>query len=366
MSDSPNPAPAGAGDAPALMTNDDLLKQLESFGDDGQRDDPAPSEEEPEEETEQPEPEADDAPEGDDEAAEEDGSEDEGPADDAAEPEPKEAPEKESQADAKKFRLRDGTEVQLGDLKKGFDRAREFDQVLPKIQREFQEFQQAKQQFEVKKQEFDTLQQSVARRALASLPPEPDPAWMDQNSGHYDPMRFLEDRHKREVAIASFNQEFAGVAQAQQEAAQKAQQEAGQRTQTLRQNAVQQFFGAHPELQAPEKGQAFVRDFHKVADVVGYSREERADVLDPRLYRLTYLAARGLEAMQAGQQQKAVTTQQKSIAAKKVAAAPPVAAPAARQSAASRDARVLQASVERLRKNPSSTEAQLAALAQFD
>lgn len=367
MSDTPNPAPAGAGDAPARLTEDDLLKQLGSFGDNGERDDPEPSEEEqPGGEAEPTEPEADDAPEGDDEATEEEGSEDEGPEDDASEPEQEDGAKPKDTKEDKILVSRDGEKVAASELWKARDRAREFDRVLPKIQQEYQGFQQAQQQFQAEKQQFQTLAKSVAQLAFEQLPAAPDPALMDENSGKYDPILFMQQQHRRQSAEANLNSKLSGAAQALSQETQQAQLQAQQRTQALRQNAVQQFFAAHPEFKAPEKGQEFARDFHRVADVVGYSKEERADVLDPRLYRLTLLAARGLKAMEADQQQKAVTTQRQTIAAKKVAQAPAVTPPAARQSAASRDSRVMQASVERLRKNPSSTEAQLAALAQFE
>lgn len=367
MSDTPNPAPAGAGDAPARLSENDLLEQLSRFGDDGVPDDPEPSEEEePAEETEPTEPEADGEPAGDDEATEEEGAEDEGPEDDASEPEQEDgAKPKETEKD-KLLVSRDGEKVPVSELWKARDRAREFDQVLPKIQQEYKGFQQVQQQFQVEKQQFQILAKSVAQLAYEQLPAVPDPALMDENSGKYDPILFMQQQHRRVTAEANLNQKLSGAAQALSQETQQAQQQATQRTQALRQNAVQQFFAAHPEFQAPEKGQEFARDFHRVADVVGYSKEERADVLDPRLYRLTMLAARGLKAMEAEKQQTDVTTQRKAIAAKKVATAAPVTPPAARQSAETRNARGIQASLERLRKNPSSTEAQLAALAQFE
>ena len=367
MSDSPNPAPAGAGDAPARLSENDLLEQLGRFGDDGSLDDGDTSaEEEPKEEAEPTEPEADDAPAGDDEATEDEGSEDEGPEDDASEPEQEDEAKAKDAKDDKLLVSRDGEKVKASELWKARDRAREFDRVLPKIQQEYQGFQQARQSFEAEKQQFKTLATSVAQLAFEQLPAAPDPALMDENSGKYDPILFMQQQHRRQSAEANLNSKLSGAAQALSQETEQAKQQATQRTQALRQNAVQQFFAAHPEYQAPEKGQEFARDFHRVADVVGYSKEERADVLDPRLYRLTLLAGRGLKAMEAVQVQISVTTQRKTIAAKKVAQAPAVTPPAARQSAAARDTRVMQANVERLRKNPSSTEAQLAALAQFD
>lgn len=367
MADTPTPAPAGAESAPVPMNEDQILQELARYGDDGVGDDDGPSaEDQPEEETEQTEPEASAEPEGEEGASEEEGSEDEGPEDDASEPEPENDAQPKDTKEDKILVSRDGEKVPVSELWKARDRAREFDRILPQVQQEHQRFQQAQQQFAAEKQQFNSFASGIAQVALGFLPPEPDNALMDRNSPSYDPIAWQEQKFARDRAVVDFNQKFAGIAQAQGQAAQQAQQQAAHQVQTERRGAVERFFSAHPELRAPEKGQEFIKDFHAVADAVGYTREERADVRDPRLYRLTMLAARGLKAMQAEQQQKTVTTQRQSIAAKKVASAPPVTPPAARQTAATRDARTVQASVERLRKNPSDQKAALEALAQFE
>jgi hypothetical protein len=347
------------------MSEDQILQELERYGDEG-ADDGDTSEEEAPQETEPTEDDAAATPEGEEEAEPKEGEESEDPEDDASEPEPAKTQDDDDETGTRVHRLRDGTQVTLADLKKGFDKAREYDRVLPQVQQEYQKVQQEKQQFAAQQQQFQAYASHVAQTALGFLPPEPDAALMDENSGKYDPIAFMQARHRREAAVADFNAKFQGVAQAAAQTSQQAQQQAVQQVQQERQTAVQRFFRAYPDLQAPEKGQEFIKDFHAVADAVGYTREERQDIRDPRLYSLTMLAARGLKAMQAEHQQKTVTTQRQSIAAKKVAAAPPVAPPAARQTASARDARAMQGSVERLRKNPSSTQAALDALAQFE
>lgn len=367
MADTPNPVPEGTGDAPVRMNESELLEQLGRFDDDGALDDGDTSaEEEPAEETEPTEPGADDALEGDDEATEGEGSEDEGPEDDASEPELQDGAKAKDTKEDKLLVSRDGEKVLASELWKARDRAREFERALPQIQQTLQSVEQTKQQLAAEKQQFQSYASQIAQIAMENLPAEPDPALMDQNSGKYDPIGFLEQKHVRDIAVARFNERFSKAAQDRKAHEEQTAQEQQAALRQSAQNAIQQFARMRPELTAPEARKAFGEGVNRVAQHLRYTPQEMGQIHDPRLYEALRLADIGLRAEMGQQQDKVVKTQQQAIAAKKVVAAPPVAKPAARQSVGARDATALRGTVERLRKNPSSTEAQLAALAQFD
>ena len=368
MSDTPNPAPAGAGDAPARLSENDLLEQLGRFGDDGSLyDGDTSAEEEPKEEAEPTEPEADDAPAGDDEATEDEGSEDEGPEDDASEPEQDDDAEAKTPKDEKFLVSRDGkTKVPHSEAWTAIERAREFDRVLPKIQQEYQGFQQVQQQFQAEKQQFQLLAKGVAQIAEELLPSEPDPALMDENSGKYDPILFMQQQHRRATAQANLNNKLGGAALALKQDSERAKQQTEAQVHALRTHAYHQFVQYRPEMASKEGRDAFEATRHRVAQRLRFSQQEIYDIQDARLLEALRLADIGASVEDERAKAKVTKTQKQTIAAKKVAQAPAVTPPAARQSAAARDTRVMQANVERLRKNPSNNQAALEALAQFE
>jgi hypothetical protein len=371
MSDTSNPAPAAAGssDTSAPLTPADIFKQLEAYG--GTDEDEHPSEPsavgDDKAEAEPAPIEAEDEPEGpvDAEAETQDGDEDEGPSDDADEPEQKETSEEDREADDRKFRLRDRTEVTLGDLKKGFDRAREFERALPQIQQTLQSVEQTKQRLAAEQQQFQAYASQIAQIAMENLPPEPDPALMDQASGKYDPIQFLEQKHVRDIALARFNERFSKAAQDRQAQEERAAQEQQAAMRQSTQNAIQQFARMRPELNTPEAAKAFGEGVNRVAQHLRYTPQEMGQIHDPRLYEALRLADIGLRAEQGQLQQKAVKTQQQAIAAKKVVAAPPVTTPAARQAIGARETAALRDKVGRAKKTGSKADI-LDALASID
>lgn len=370
MSDTSNPAPAAAGSSDTRPSEGDILSKLAQFGDDGQNETEFPAADEAQADTDPDEAQETNEPEGDeveDASEPEQDGEDEEPSDDADEPEPKEAPAEDPEADDRKFRLRDRTEVTLGDLKKGFDRARELEtKILPAVQQRLAAATKLEQDLAAQQQQFQATAAGLAQWAIGKLPEAPDPAMLRQDSGKYDPIGFYEQSQLRQMAEAELNQHLQQVQYGQQQlsAKQKADHEAA--LQNSRQQAIARYVQMRPELNEPEKAKAFAEGRQRVAQYLGYSPQEISDIHDPRLLEAIRLSDYALKKMAEEQKTGVVKTQQQAIAAKKVVTAPPVAKPAARQSAAARDASMLRGTVERLRKNPSSTEAQLAALAQFD
>jgi len=344
MSDTANPAPEGAA-APQSVAP--TVSILDAMGDADFGKPPVSEEadvpEEPEEvEIEAPEPE------GDDEEIPAEG-ENEEPADDAAEPEPKEAPSDDDETGTRMHRLRDGTQVSLGDLKKAFDEAREFRRVAPQIQAERARLEQDRQAMAAQHQQFQPVLAQVATMLQQQIVPRPDPTLRE-----HDPIEYFTqlDRHNESVQrLQSVN---AAQAEAQQRAA--AQQQAQQRA--YLQDQQQKLAEAIPALRDPEKAKAFSADFHEVGRHVGFQDQELGQVYDHRLFKLAELAAYGLKAKQAEAKSKAQTQTKAAVAAKKVADVPPVTAPAARQGAGIREASAARGAMDRLKKTGSARDAE--------
>jgi len=269
---------------------------------------------------------------------------DEEPAGDAAEP-AADTGDDETIHGNKYVVLRDNSKVRVGELKQSHEELRELKQrVLPQVQQRLQSFEQERQQFAAQQQQFQPVIAQVAQILQNQLPPAAtDELWRD------DPIEAaIQDRtHAKAV------QQLQAVNHARAQAEAQAKQQHEQQLQQFAHQAVAKFVDAQPELRDPVKGKAFYDDYQAVAAHVGFTPQEAARVLDPRLYRLAQLAAIGMKSMQQGTQQTAVKAQQKQIADKKVQNAPPVSTPAARQNAGTRNTTVLRAAREKLRKTGS-------------
>jgi len=345
MSDTPNPAPAGAeaprSPAPSVsildaMGDGDFGKPSEPEGDD------VPQEVEEVEIEAAPEPEGDDA-----EIPAE--GQDEEPADDAAEPQPKEAQPDDDETGTRMHRLRDGTQVSLGDLKKAYDEARGFRQAIPQIQQERARIQQERQAIAAQQQQFQPVLAQVASILQQQIPAAPDPALL-----HTDPIEFHNQRYAHEAALTQLRAVNAAQAEATQR--QAAQTEAQRRA--YLQDQQQKLVEAIPALREPEKAKAFNADFQEVGAAAGFTPQELGQVYDHRLFKLVQLAAIGLKAQRAEGKAKEVTKTKAVVAAAKVVDKPPVQAPAARQGAGVREAQAARGAMDRLKKTGSPRDAE--------
>lgn len=355
MSDTPNPAPAGTESTPAPapafspMNESTALEQLLALEDDGTGEDPEASEEVPAETSDDQGDEPTDEPAG-EEAGEEQSEE---PADDAAEPQTEEAKSEDDETGTRMHRLRDGTQVSLGDLKKAYDEARGYRQVLPQIQQERARIEQEKQAIAAQQQQFQPVIAQVATILQQQIPPAPDPSLLES-----DPLEFHKQRWMHEHAVTQLR----AVNAAQAEAQQRQVAEAEAQRKTYLQGQQQKLVEAIPYLRDPEKAKAFNADFHEIGQAVGFAPEDLGQVFDHRLFKLAEYAIKGLRADQAQAKAKTETQAKAAVAAKKVVGKPPVAAPTARVGTGVRQAEVARGAVERLRKNPSNQDAQIAAL----
>lgn len=357
MADTPNPAPAGAESAPARNPMDVLDMHWE--GDPGQ--DPDASAEDAGDQQEDPEPaeiDPEPAPEGEDDVEIEGEGGDEEPSDDADEPEQKEGADAKDTKEEKFLVSRDGEKIPHSVAFAAIDKAREFERVLPQIRATLQGAEESKQRLAAEQQQFQATASGLAQWAIGKLPPAPDPALLDQNSGKWDPVLFIEQKQLREIAEADLNQHLQQVGHHHRQLTAKQEADRKAALDQSREKAIAQFVQGRPDLREPEKAQAFIQDRQTVAQHLGYSQQEITDIYDARLLAAIPLIAAGIRAQQSQTQEKVVKTQKQAIAAKKVVAAPPVASPAARQSAGLRDAQASRVSLERLRKTNSPRDAE--------
>jgi hypothetical protein len=318
------------------MGDSDFGKPSEPEGDDG------PQEVEEVEIEPAPEPEGDDA-----EIPSDD--ENEEPADDAAEPPAKEADTEDDETGTRMHRLRDGTQVSLGDLKKAYDEARGYRQAVPQFQQERARLEQERQALVAQQQQFQPVIAQVATILQQQIPPEPDPSLMQS-----DPIEFFTQKHNRDLALGRLQQVNAAQAEAQQRQAAEAQAQQKAYLQEQQQKLVE----AIPVLRDPVKAKAFAADFHEVGAAAGFTAQELGQVYDHRLFKLAELAAIGLKAQREQGKAKEVAQTKAVVAAKKVVDKPPVQAPAARQAAGVREAQAARGAMDRLKKTGSPRDAE--------
>lgn len=356
MSDNQNSLPAGGENAPAVpasvqSTASDPTSVLDAYweGDPGERPDASAEDDrrtEPAEIETAPEPEGEDGAEI--EAAEDNSLE--GPEDDASETEPTDASSDDDESGTRMHRLRDGSQVSLSDLKKGYGEFREFrEKVIPQVQQRLAQADQIQRAVAAERAQFQQTQAQLAAFLQQAIPPEVgDDLWES------DPIEAQRLDRKRTQAIMRFQQANAQNAQMLQ----RQQQEAAAARQAYMQEQTRLLAAAMPDLRDQAKARAFHDDFQRVAARVGFSPQETSQVYDHRLYKLAQLAIKGMRAEESERTAKATVVQKQQIAAKKVAKAPPVSAPAARQPAAVRENLSARGALERLRKSGSPRDAE--------
>lgn len=225
-----------------------------------------------------------------------------------------------------KVRLRDGTEVEIGELKKAYAAQREFEQRQQQFHAEAQKLAQQQQFFQqVLPQAIALLEQNV--------PPEPDPELL-----RTDPISHYEQTVARQNAIAKLNQMQSAQAAHQQQQTQTQQQYVQQYVARERQQLIEKM----PELKDPAKRQEFGNKFVETAKSYGFRDDEIANAFDHRLVLLARDAAAYRE-LQA----------QKPIAERKTSNAAPVVRPGKRVSPSEQAQRERSEKFKRLRETGS-------------
>lgn len=250
-------------------------------------------------------------------------------SDQDAEPESEvEAQSESDDSETRKVRLRDGTEVDIGDLKKAYAAQRDFEQRQREFEANAQKIAQQEQFFQ------QVLPQAI-RMLEANIPPEPDPELL-----RTDPISHYEQTIARQQAIGKLQQ----LQQAQTAQQQQTQQRQQEGLQQYIQREQQALFEKVPELREnPQKRQEFYENtILKTAREYGFRDEEVHNTYDHRLVLMMRDAA-AYRALQA----------QKPVAEKKTQNAAPVVRPGKRVSASEQKSQERADQMKRLRETGS-------------
>lgn len=365
MSDTPNVAPAGAAEqssASEPLTLDTAVSMWAELDEPEQKKKPgqdadAPSDEDPSEDGE---PDAA-AAEGDagatEEAADDENDEDAAPANDA---ETEDEPEEEQLAHGNmRTRLRDGTVTTVGELKKLADEAREYKSKIPDLAATAQKVRDQESQLAQREQFVQQVLPAIVEWQNTKLPPEPSPSLLDESSPDYDPIKYVQDDHRRKLAIAEMQalhrsmQEHHRQQSQQAEAAREAEYK-----RTLEENR-RLLVEKVPEIADPEKRRAVYEDFVSTAKKYNFTEEDVNNVTD---YRVLYMV-RDLSKKAAAYDKLMA---QKSTVEKKTKAAAPVQAPGRRVTATETAQRSTDGQIKRWRDNDRSMNAAVDILASLE
>ena len=262
-------------------------------------------------------------------------TEDERDGERAAAPEPESDEDGDAQADdapdqesepSNKVRLRDGTEVEIGELNKAYAAQREFEQRQQQFNAEAQKVAQQQQFFQqVLPQAIALLEQNV--------PPEPDPELL-----RTDPISHYEQTIARQQAIGKLQQMQQAQATHQQQQSHVQKQYVQQYVAREREQLIEKM----PELKDPAKRQEFGNRFVETAKSYGFRDDEIANAFDHRLVLLARDAAAYRE-LQAS----------KPVAEKKTSNASPVVRPGKRVSPSEQASRERSEKMKQLRETGS-------------
>ncbi len=173
-----------------------------------------------------------------------------------------------------KTRLRDGTEISVGELKKLADEAKEFKRRESEFTAKQQEHQARAAQIAQQEQIFATTIQQAITALQSSLPPEPDPALRDS-----DPIDYILKKDQRTAAVA----EIQRLQTAQEYAAQQSRAEQAQQFQQHLKSQQARLYESAPELADEGKRREFYSDMVSYGKKYGFSENEINNIHDHRV-----------------------------------------------------------------------------------
>jgi hypothetical protein len=260
------------------------------------------------------------------------------------EPEPKSEDEELVHGNMK-TRLRDGTVVTVGQLKKDAEEARELREYVPQLQARAQQIQAQESQLAQQQQEVQAALEQVSQVFRNIIPPPPDPQMRIE-----DPVRWMQLDGDHRDAVARWQQINA---QYETQRLQGQQQQEQARVAQLQQLVThgQKFLREKiPELSDPAKSEEFQRDFSNVAKTYGFTPEEVSAVYDPRLiYMVIDREKKIKELSQKAAAYDKLISQRKS-ANQKTTGVPPMSKPGARVAPGDQQRRGLDQKMEQWRQ----------------
>ncbi|HXK16801.1 MAG TPA: hypothetical protein VNG33_03270 [Polyangiaceae bacterium] len=176
-----------------------------------------------------------------------------------------------------KTRLRDGTAVTVGELKKLADEAKEFKRRESEFTAQRQQIEARAAQNAQQEQLFaNTITQAIAALQHA-LPPEPDPALRES-----DPIEYFLRKDQREAKLAELNRLDA----ARNYAAHQARAEQAQNFQARLKTEQSQLYERAPDLADEGKRREFYNNMISTGKAYGFSEDEMNNVHDHRVMLL--------------------------------------------------------------------------------
>lgn len=267
-------------------------------------------------------------------------------ADEEADSEDDDADDAEGQSgdvvpDTARVRLDDGTEVSIGELKRGSLLMRDYTQKTQEVAQERQTVRQMQDQLHGYSQSI--LQQLHMANALAqyAAPRPPDERLRDE-----DPVQYMMLRQDYEAAAADFNQRLAQIQQGIAETQNVRGQAEQAMTEEQLQQARQRLREVVPELNDPQRYNAIVNDIVSTANALGFSADEVKSWRDPRFGHAMYLASQAYKLNKA-----------KPKAVSKTQGKPPVQRAGKQQSGKDQKRGTYVKSMKRLRQTGSTQDA---------
>jgi hypothetical protein len=240
-------------------------------------------------------------------------------------------------------RLRDGSEVTIGELKKAYDEAKEYRVKQAEFDATRREFEAKQAQIAAQEAQSSTLIQQAKAVLQQNFPPKPD--YTAVQRGELDIITYQEQ-------VAAYNhaaEKWHGLNRAEQARAEQAKREQAEVKQQRIAQERQRLIDAVPEFKTEEGFNAFRTDVltHGTKDY-GFSAEELGSLDDHRVLRVMKdaIAYRKLQA-------------DKAKVAAKVKDVPPVAvqAPGRRVTTAEKQAQDVKVGFNRLRQTRSIDDA---------
>ena len=192
-----------------------------------------------------------------------------------------------------KVRLRDGREVTIAELKKGYLDPEEYARKTQEVETQRKQVETRLAQTAQQEQLFKQVLPLALTVLKSQIPDEPDPALLDT-----DPIEFQRQVYLRQKKIGEFQNlrgAFAQHTQKAQAEAEAAREAARKREEEQLAAYVQdqnvQLLERLPELKDREKATAFMTDIVNTAKAYGFSDEEAGNVYDHRLLLMAKDAA---------------------------------------------------------------------------
>jgi hypothetical protein len=200
-----------------------------------------------------------------------------------------EAPETETEADPDadpeapeylhgnaRTRLRDGSEVTIGELKKAYDEAKEYRVKQAEFDAKRQEFEAKQTQIAQAEQQTNQLIQQAKQVLQANFPPKPDFAAVER--GDLDHFTYREQKDRWDAAM----EKWQTLSRAEMQAKQKAEEETKAETQKRIADETKLFID-RADLKTPEAQKAFADDVLKIGqEHYGFTPQDLAQKMDHR------------------------------------------------------------------------------------